>query len=214
MTVWYALLVAAGYLIGSIPFGLYATRYNQGRRGLLVNSGGTNASPLDLYRRSGPNHRLAGIVFLLELAKGFFPTLTGYLTFDTPGAVGGGSAVLVGHSFPFFGRLRGSNSVAPLLGVLVVVYPIVVIILGMVWMATLAAWRYASLAALIAATVSPVALAALDAGGEYENLVVWAAVLWSLLVFLAHRENIRRLVSGREARIDAPFGESGRRRIR
>ena len=214
MTIWYALLVTAGYLVGSIPFGLYATRYNQGRRGFLVNPRGINAAPIDLYRRSGPNRGLAGGVFLLELAKGFLPTLTGYLALGTPGAVGGGSAALVGHTFPFFGRLRGSSSVAPLVGVLLVVYPIVVVILGMVWTATLAAWRYASLAALVAAAVSPLALAALDVGGEYENLVVWAAVLWSLLVFFAHRENIRRLVSGREARIDAPFGDSGRRRIR
>ena len=214
MTVWYALLVAAGYLVGSVPFGLYATRYNQGRIRLPVNPGGTNAAPLDLYRRSGANRGLAGVVFLLELAKGFLPTLTGYVALGTPGAVGGGSAALVGHNFPFFGRLRGSNSVAPLLGVLLVVYPIVVVILGMVWTATLAAWRYASLAALGAATVSPLALAALDAGAEDESLVVWAAVLWSLLVFFAHRENIRRLVSGREAKVDAPFGGSGRRRIR
>jgi acyl phosphate:glycerol-3-phosphate acyltransferase len=214
VTIWYALLVTAGYLVGSIPFGLYATRYNQGRRGLLVNPRGINAAPIDLYRRSRPNRGLAGGVFLLELAKGFLPTLTGYLALGTPGAVGGGSAALVGHNFPFFGRLRGSSSVAPLVGVLLVVYPIVVVILGMVWTATLAAWRYASLAALVAAVVSPLALAALDVGGEYENLVVWAAVLWSLLVFFAHRENIRRLVSGREARIDSPFGDSGRRRIR
>lgn len=179
-----------------------------------MNPRGINAAPIDLYRRSGPNRGLAGGVFLLELAKGFLPTLTGYLALGTPGAVGGGSAALVGHNFPFFGRLRGSSSVAPLVGVLLVVYPIVVVILGMVWTATLAAWRYASLAALVAAAVSPLALAALDAGGEYENMVVWAAVLWSLLVFFAHRENIRRLVSGREARIDAPFGDSGRRRIR
>lgn len=180
---------------------------------LPVNPGGTNAAPLDLYRRSGANRGLAGVVFLLELAKGFLPTLTGYLALGTPGAVGGGSAALVGHNFPFFGRLRGSNSVAPLLGVLLAIYPIVVVILGMVWTATLAAWRYASLAALGAATVSPLALAALDAGAEDESLVVWAAVLWSLLVFFAHWENIRRLMSGREAKIDAPFSE-GRRRIR
>jgi acyl phosphate:glycerol-3-phosphate acyltransferase len=213
VTVWYALLVAAGYFVGSVPFGLYATRYNQGRIRLPVNPGGTNAAPLDLYRRSGPNRGLAGVVFLLELAKGFLPTLTGYLALGTPGAVGGGSAAFVGHNFPFFGRLRGSKSVTPLLGVFLVVYPIVVVILGMVWTATLAAWRYASLAALVAATVSPLALAALDVGAEDESLVVWAAVLWSLLVFFAHRENIRRLMSGREAKIDAPFSE-GRRRIR
>ena len=141
---------------------------------------------------------------MLELLKGFLPTLTGYLALGTPGAVSGGSAVLVGHNFPLFARLRGSNSLAPLLGVLLAVYPIVVVILGMVWTAALAAWRYASLAALITAAVSPLALAALETGGSHESAVVLAAVFWSLLTFYAHRENIRRLVSGREARINAP----------
>src|SRR5215207_8829377 len=210
----YALLAAAGYLIGSMPFGLYIARYGLQRGDLPTGPGVASVAPLDLYRRSGRGRRLAGVAFVLELLKGFLPTFAGYLTLGTPGAVGGGSAALVGHSFPFFGRLRGSSSVAPLVGVLLVVYPIVVVILGMVWTATLAAWRYASLATLVAAAVSPLALAALDAGGEYENLVVWAVVLWSLLVFFAHRENIRRLVSGREARIDSPLGDSGRRRIR
>ena len=206
----YALLVATGYLIGPVPFGLYAARYGRRRRGLLGGSGVANVAPLDLYRRSGQDRRSAGLAFLLELLKGFVPTFTGYLALGTPGAVGGGSAVLFGHNFPLFTRLRGSNSLAPLLGVLLAVYPIAVVILGMVWAATLAAWRYASLAALVTAAVSPLALAALDVGGPYEGVVVAFSVLWSLLTFFAHRENIRRLVSGREARIDAPVGERGR----
>ncbi len=203
MIVWYAILTAAGYFVGSVPFGLYAARYDLQRRGLPAGPREANVAPLDLYRLSRTGRRLAGVVFFLELGKGFVPTFTGYLALGTPGAVGGGSAALVGHNFPFFGRLRGSNSVAPLLGVLLAVYPIVVVILGMVWTAALAAWRYASLAALVAAAVSPLALAALDAGGSYEKAVVVAAVLWSLLTFFAHRENIRRLVSGREAKIGA-----------
>jgi acyl phosphate:glycerol-3-phosphate acyltransferase len=217
----YALLAAVGYLIGSVPFGLYAARYGRERRGLPAGpAGAANVAPLDLYRRSGSDRRLAGLAFILELAKGFLPTFTGYLALGTPGAVGGGSAVLVGHNFPLFTRLRGSNSLAPLLGVLLAVYPIVVVILGMVWAAALAAWRYASLAALVTAAVSPLALAALDAGGSYERTVVGASVFWSLLVFFAHRENIRRLASGREARINAPSGErdepgrGGNRRVR
>lgn len=208
-----------GYLVGSVPFGLYAARYGRRRRGLPAGPGTANVAPLDLYRRSRPDRGLAGVAFFLELLKGFLPTFTGYLALGTPGAVGGGSAALVGHNFPFFGRLRGSNSLAPLLGILLAVYPIVVVILGMVWTAALAAWRYASLAALVTAAVSPLALAALDAGGRYGGLIVAAAVFWSLLVFFAHRENIRRLVSGREARINASTlderGEARRgRRVR
>ena len=215
MMVWYALLAIAGYLVGSVPFGLYVARYSHRRSGLPPGRASANVGPLDLSRRSGPDRRRAGVAFLLELVKGFLPTFTGYLALGTPGAVSGGSAALVGHNFPFFGRLHGSNSVAPLLGVLLAVYPIVVVILGMVWTATLAAWRYASLAALVAAAVSPLALAALDAGGSYENLVILAAVFWSSLVFLAHRENIRKLASGREARTDAPVDEVRRdRRVR
>jgi len=210
----YALLAAVSYLVGSIPFGLYVARYGRERRGLPVTPGVTNFAPLDLYQRSGSGRRLAGLAFLLELAKGFVPTFTGYLALGTPGAVSGGSAALVGHDFPLFARWRGSNSLAPLLGVLLAVYPIVVVILGMVWAAALAAWRYASLAALVTAVVSPLALAALDAGGSYENLVVAASVFWSLLVFFAHRENIRRLASGREARINATLGERDRDRRR
>ena len=202
----YALLAAVGYLIGSIPFGLYVARYGCISGGLRASSG-VAVAPLELYRRSERDRRLAGAAFLLELLKGFLPTFTGYLTLGTPGALSGGSAALVGHSFPFFGRLRGSNSLAPLLGVLFAVYPVVVVILGMVWTATLAAWRYASLAALVTAAVSPLALAALDVGGGYENALVLAAVFWSLLTFFAQRENIRSLISGREARIDAPVGD-------
>ena len=211
----YALLAAVSYLIGSIPFGLYAARYSLRRRGLPTGSAIANVAPLELYRGSDSGRRLAGLTFFLELVKGFVPTFTGYLALGMPGAVGGGSAALFGHSFPFFGRLRGSNSLAPLLGILLAVYPIVVVILGMVWTAALAAWRYASLATLITAAVSPLALAALDAGGNYEGTVVTASVLWALLTFFSHRENIRRLMSGREARINAPLGEGDhRRRVR
>ena len=212
----YALLAATSYLIGSLPFGLYAAR-----RSLTTGpaNSSANVAPLDLYRRSASDRRFAGLAFSLELAKGLVPTLAGYMAWGTAGAVGGGSAALIGHNFPLFTRFQGSNSIAPLLGVLLAIYPIVVVILGMVWTATLAAWRYASLAALATAVVSPLALAALDVGGSRENLVIGASVLWSLLVFFAHRENIRRLLNGREPMVNATAdynrgGASHSRRVR
>lgn len=207
----YALVAAFGYLLGSVPFGLYAARYANERLNLPASfSSRRDVAPQDLYRRPGAGPRVAGVTFVLEVLKGFLPTLGGYLALGLPGALSGGSAVLVGHGFPAFARLRGAGSLGPLWGVLLVVYPLVVVILGMVWAAALAAWRYVSLAALVAAAVVPLALAALDAGGErYESVVVRAAVLWSLLVFWGHRDGIRRLLDGSEERIGAPGNPPG-----
>lgn len=213
----YVLVAALGYLAGSVPFGLYAARYGS-RPGLRPESGmgsrrrlpaTPNFAPLDLFRRSG--RRLAGVAFLLELLKGFAPTFTGYMVLGIPGAVGGGSATLVGHNFPLFAGFRGSNSLAPFVGVLLAFYPLVVVLLAMVWTASLAAWRYASLAALVTAAVAPLSLAALDAGGDRETLVVGGAAFWSVLVFFAHRDNIRKLLAGREARINVGEGRGDRR---
>jgi len=212
----YALVALFGYLLGSVPFGLYAARLANERLNLPANFAPPgNVAPHDLYGRPGAGPPTAGVTFALELLKGFLPTLGGYLALGVPGAVGGGSAALVGHGFPLFGRFRSSRSLAPLWGVLLALYPLVVVILAMVWTASLAAWRYASLAALVMAAVSPLALAALDAGGPHERLVVGAAVAWSALAFYAHRESIPRLIGGREGKIGEPeregSGDGGRR---
>jgi len=216
---YYVLVALLGYLLGSVPFGLFAARFANERLNLPAGFAPRgNVAPHDLYERPGAGPWLAGATFSLELLKGFLPTLGGYLALGVPGASLGGSAALVGHNFPVFARFRGSNSLAPLWGVMLAVYPLVVVILAMVWTATLAAWRYVSLAALATAAISPLALAALDAGGPDERLLVGAAVLWSALVFLAYRGSIVRLVRGREPR----FGESaeaaerrrGKRRVR
>lgn len=205
MIEYYVLVALLGYLLGSVPFGLYAARFANERLNLPAGFAPPgNVAPRDLYVRPGAGPRIAGATFLLELSKGFLPTLGGYLALGVPGASLGGTAALVGHNFPLFARFRGSPSLAPLWGVLLGVYPLVVVILAMVWTATLAAWRYVALAALATAAVSPLALAALNVGGPDERLVVGAAVLWSGLVFLAHRGSIVRLVGGREPR----FGEA------
>src|SRR5919199_2679213 len=150
----------------------------------------------------------------LSFSRGFCRRSQATSHSGRPGRLALGRQRLSDTTIPLFARWRGSRSLAPLLGVLLAIYPLVVIILGMVWTATLAAWRYASRAALVTAVVSPLALAALDAAGAHENMVFLAAVLWSLLVFFAHRENIRRLVNGREAMINAPVGGNHRRRVR
>jgi len=212
---YYVLVALLGYLLGSVPFGLYAARFANERLNLPADFAPTgNVAPRDLYVRPGAGPKFASMTFVLELLKGFLPTLGGYLALGAPGASLGGTAALVGHNFPVFARFRGSCSLAPLWGVLLGVYPLVVVILAMVWTAAFAAWRYVALAALSTAAISPLALAALDVGGPDERLVVGAAVFWSGLVFLAHRKSIARLVGGREPRFGERDAERPRRRVR
>lgn len=176
-------------------------------RRVLRRAVGQNLDPITLWQLSGM--RAAAITFALEALKSALPTLIGYTTLGIQGAVAGGTAALVGHNFSVFLRGRGSKGISATVGVLLVIYPLVVVILGMVWIAALSAWRYTSLAALVVAAVMPLALAALDVGGGHENSVVIGAVIWALLIFIQHRDNIRRLMSGQEARFGAPL--QGRR---
>jgi glycerol-3-phosphate acyltransferase PlsY len=215
----YALIAVLGYLLGSLPFGLYVARFANERLNLPASfTPPGNVAPRDLYLRPGAGPRLAGVAFVLELLKGFLPTLGGYMALGVPGALSGGSAALVGHGFPLFARFRASSSLAPLWGVLLALYPLVVVILAMVWTAALAAWRYVSLAALATAAISPLALAALGVGAPYEELTVWVSVGWSALIFFTHRGSVVRLVGGREPRLGETEagrgGNRGRRRVR
>src|SRR5919199_5396919 len=104
----YALVAPVGYLTGFVPFGLYAARYGRHSR-LTGLASSNNLAPLDLYQRPGPGRKIAAVAFVLELFKGFLPTLTGYLALGTPGAVSAGSAALVGNNIPPFARWRGGK---------------------------------------------------------------------------------------------------------
>lgn len=205
----YILLALMGYLLGSVPFGLYVAQQEAGWAPLAG-----NVNPLEIYRRRGRRARLrSAAAFALEMLKGLAPTLAGYLTLGIPGAVGGGSAALIGHNFPALSRLRGSSSVAPYLGVLLAIYPVAIVILAMVWLAALGAWRYYSLSALVAAAVLPLVLAALNVGDGESKMVVLGAAGWALLAFYAHRRNIARLIAGTEPRAGKPEPPI-RRRVR
>ncbi len=208
----YALLVTVSCLIRYIQLlrRPLCLRKKEMTRASLATS---NVALHNLCRRSGMAQKAAGLAFLFELPKGFLPTFSVYPAPGRPSTVGGRSAVLVGNYLPHFVRPCGSNSLAPLLRVLIAVYPIGAVMLGMTWTA---AWRYAPLAALVTATTSlPLALDALEAKESYEKALVLAAVSWSILIFFAQRENIRRPIGKQEARVDAPLGgEDGRGRRR
>ncbi len=189
----YALLIAAGYLAGSMPFGYWLVRIAKGVDIRAVGSGNIGAT--NVWRVYG--RRLGLPVVLLDVAKGLAPALAGTLLVGSLAGVLAGGAAMLGHWRPLFLRFaKGGKMVATTGGAFLGVAPLVGGIGAAVWIATFLVTRYASVASMVAACSLPVVAVAL---GQDWPVVGFAAAAAVGVVFL-HRANIRRLVAGTESR--------------
>jgi acyl phosphate:glycerol-3-phosphate acyltransferase len=185
------LLVIAGYVLGSMPWGYWLVRlvkHEDIRQQGSGNIGGTN-----VWRVYG--WRLGLPVVVLDTAKGFVPAFVGSLVVsDLAGVLAGGAAML-GHWRPLFLKWqRGGKVVATCGGAFLGVAPLVGGIGAAVWIAAFLLFRYASVASILAALSLPLASVLL---GEPWPVLVFAAVA-AVAVVLLHRANIARLRAGTE----------------
>lgn len=181
----------AGYLLGSIPFGLILTRLTGAGDLRAIGSGNIGATNVLRTGRKG----LAAATLLLDLAKGAAAV---WLARELPGelAAAGGFGAVIGHCFPVWLRFRGGKGVATLMGVcLGLAWPIGAVYAA-VWLGMLALTRTSSLGGMSAAVAAP--LAALGSGHA-----AYAPVLAALcaLVLWLHRANIARLRAGTEPKV-------------
>ena len=188
-----AVLVAAGYLLGSMPWGYWlvrAVKHEDIRSHGSGNIGGTN-----VWRVYG--WRLGLPVVVLDTLKGFVPALVATLVASDLAGVLAGSAAMLGHFRPLFLRWqRGGKMVATCGGVFLGVAPIVGGIGAGVWIAVFLLFRYASLASMVAALSLPLIAVLLD---ESWPVILFAAAAAVAVVVLL-RANIARLRSGTENR--------------
>jgi acyl phosphate:glycerol-3-phosphate acyltransferase len=182
-------------LAGSLPFGYWLVRLL--RRQDIREFGSGNIGATNVWRSFGP--RLGASVILLDVAKGFVPTLVAtQLEGALVGALVGGAAML-GHWRPVFMRFqRGGKMVATCGGALFGLAPVVGLAAAVVWLVVFALFRYASLASIAAAASLPFAALAL---GEPWPVVVFVTAA-AIGVLLLHRANIARLRAGTESRFD------------
>src|SRR5215218_7028567 len=174
------LLVTAGYLIGSIPWGYVVSKLLRGVDIRTVGSGNLGAA--NVWRALGFKAGLA--VALLDVAKGFAAALLGVWLGDELTGLLAGIAALVGHWRPLFmGLARGGKMVATTGGVALALAPLACLAAGAVWVVSFLATRYTSVASMLAAVALPV-----FAAGA------------ALAILLLHRANIARLLSGTENR--------------
>jgi len=194
-----ALMALAGYLLGSIPFGVVLTKaagFGDVRRIGSGNIGATNV----LRTGSKP---LALATLLLDGGKGAAAILLARQWMPEAALIAGVGA-FVGHLYPLYLGFRGGKGVATFLGVMLAAAWPVGLACCLSWLAAALIFRISSLAALIAAAWAPLFAWRL-AGGD---LAIFSGVL-ALLIFYKHATNIKRLIRGEEPRIGS--GSRGNR---
>jgi glycerol-3-phosphate acyltransferase PlsY len=183
--------LVAGYLLGSIPFGLLLTRWSG--KGDIREIGSGNIGATNVLRTGSKG--LAAATLLLDLLKGAAAVLLAQQFW--PEAVNFAAAgALVGHLYPAWLKFKGGKGVATLLGILLALFWQAALVYALLWFGLLLLLRISSVAGMTAAGSAPVTAAVLNEQQLFPMLLGFA-----LLVIWQHRENIQRLARGEEPRV-------------
>ncbi|MBL4721275.1 MAG: glycerol-3-phosphate 1-O-acyltransferase PlsY [Alphaproteobacteria bacterium] len=184
-------LCLAGYILGSIPFGLVITRL--AGLGDIRNIGSGNIGATNVLRTG--NKFLAALTLILDSGKGAAAVLA-TAAYDPAMTAPVAVASVLGHLFPVWLGFHGGKGVATTLGALLALsWPVGVLCCG-TWLLCTALFRYSSLSALVALALSPAYAYFLSTS----PVMIAAAILAALVIF-RHKENIQRLLAGQETKI-------------
>jgi acyl phosphate:glycerol-3-phosphate acyltransferase len=190
---------AAGYLIGSVPFGLIVGRAVGGLD--VRDFGSGNIGTTNVVRTIGA--RAGALTFGLDVAKGAAAVaLAGRLGADPAAQAAAGLAACVGHSWPVFAKFRGGKAVATAAGALVVVSPQSFAWAAAGGVAGLTFTRTVSVGSLAAAGAGAVG-AGLESVRTHDPVPFVFAALAATLVVVRHLPNIRRLARGEEPKLSS-----------
>lgn len=181
-----------GYLLGSVPFGLILTRLAGTTDIRSIGSGNIGATNVLRTGRKG----LAAATLLFDIFKGTAAVLIARALWSEDAAILAGLGAFLGHLFPVWLGFKGGKGVATYLGALIGLAWPAALSFGAIWLAVAGLTRYSSLAALIASAATPFVLWVL---GHPNPAMVYG--LMTILVFVMHHGNIRRLLAGTEGKI-------------
>lgn len=186
-------VMLGSYVLGSVPFGLVITRL--AGLGDIREIGSGNIGATNVLRTGRKDLALATL--LLDAGKGAIAVLvTGYSLNAPELAPAAGMAAFIGHCFPLFLKFKGGKGVATFFGTVIAISPIVGGAATGTWLMVAALSRMSSLAGLTTALAVPFYSYFLSGGSAWMFLAVM-----SLLVFIRHHENIRRILAGTESKI-------------
>lgn len=206
----FAAVIIMGYLLGSIPFGLLI-----GRRSAKVDvrqygSGKTGAT--NVLRAAGK--KAAALVVILDVSKGVLAVLFAGLIirgdYLVVGEFGLGmlvaqvlaaSAAIIGHIFPVFLKFKGGRGVAPFFGGLIALCPAAAIFGGQVLIIGAGLTKFASLGSIAGVVGTYAVLVPLTIMSGFPIEYLAYTLIGTIIVIVMHRDNIVRLVKGKERKL-------------
>ncbi len=189
------ILLIASYIIGSIPNGYIISKniYHID----ITKYGSKNIGMTNVQRVIG--NKPALVVFLLDFAKGAIAVILGrYFLKTIPLAMLTGIAAIIGHDYSIFmPHLKGGKGVSTSYGVMAFISFYAALPSGGLFFLIVFLTKYVSLASILSIALFPVSLLLFRAN----KVTVLLSIIIPLLVLISHRENIKRLISGKERKI-------------
>ncbi|MDH8678387.1 glycerol-3-phosphate 1-O-acyltransferase PlsY [Fusibacter bizertensis] len=188
------LLGVCSYFIGSIPFSYLIPRWI-GKIDIRRHGSG-NTGTTNVVRTLGL--KVGVLAFLGDFLKGVIPALIGLLWLGELGGVVGGALAVIGHCHPVWLKFKGGKGVATSAGILLVLFPDIVVILVVVQALIIGFTRYMSLASIISAVLLPI----LAIVFSKSTLFILFSFLLAIYVIFRHRSNLKRLINGTETKLN------------
>ena len=193
-------LIPLAYLLGTFPSAALVAR----SRGIdITKAGSGNPGASNTTRLLG--WKLGLVVLLADIGKGAIAAGVGLALDGHRGAYVLGVAAVLGHVFPVTRRFKGGRGVATAAGALVVVFPLIVLVLGVVWFVIARGFHKASIASLVCAVLFPTVVAV--TGGSWGDIAVASGL--GVLVIVRHLSNVRRLIRGEEHGLGGSADDGG-----
>ena len=207
----FIIVAVVGYLLGSIPFGLLVTKKMVGVD--VRNRGSRKLGTTNVLRVAG--HKVAAIVFCLDLLKGALAVIIAGLIFGRGYLVVGNFAwgmlvaqvisalsAMAGHNWSVFLKFRGGGrGVATFFGGLVALFPPAALIGGEVFIIGAGLTRFVSLASIVAAVSTYFVFVPLIIFNKFPIEYLIYALIGTIAIIIMHRGNINRLLAGKERKL-------------
>lgn len=200
----FVLLALIGYFVGNFNIAIFISKKLNND---ITKVGSGNPGSMNMLRNFGIKYGMITLIF--DMLKGIIPSLLGLLLLGEVGLYVGGVAVVFGHIFPVFHNFKGGKGVASTTGVMLVANPILTFILFALMMYSIYLFKYGSLSTLLYILIITVTEICLVQSANWVNYILISIIF--MLVYFAHRSNIKRLLTGKEVKTE--FKKNGNIRI-